>query len=172
MVGDRARYGLLTSTLGAIVLAVSVFLPWYGVSFTAAGLTFAQQVGDQAASQFGNAALQGYMSSFHANLSSLAIAIALMALAGPGSSAGGHRAPLALIGAVAAMCVLYRMIDPPAVAGNLLALSLREGAWLALLGSLAMTGGALWPRRGALARPADTSVQGVWAELSGWTPES
>ena len=72
MAGDRARYGLLISTLGAIVLAVSVFLPWYGVSFTAAGLTSVQQIGDQAASQFGNAALQSYMSNFHAGLNSLA----------------------------------------------------------------------------------------------------
>ena len=113
MAGDRARYGLLISTLGAIVLAVSVFLPWYGVSFTASGLTFAQQIGDQAASQFGNAALQSYMGNFHTGLSSLAghqfmalsahqalkdlnvvllllaglaVAIALMALAGPGFS--------------------------------------------------------------------------------------
>src|ERR1035441_7634840 len=72
MPGDRSRYGLLISTLGAIVLAVSVFLPWYGVSFTAAGLAFAQQIGDQAASQFGNATLQSYMSNFHASLNSLA----------------------------------------------------------------------------------------------------
>ena len=53
------------------MLAVSVFLPWYGVSFTADGLAFAQQAGDQAAAQFGNATLQGYMSSFHASLSRL-----------------------------------------------------------------------------------------------------
>jgi len=72
MAGDRPRYGLLVSALGAIVLAVSVFLPWYGVSFTADGLAFAQQAGDQAAAQFGNATLQSYMGEFHANLSSLA----------------------------------------------------------------------------------------------------
>ena len=55
MAGDRPRYGLLISALGAILLAVSVFLPWYGVSFTATGLAYAQQIGDQAAAQFGNA---------------------------------------------------------------------------------------------------------------------
>jgi hypothetical protein len=68
MVGDRPRYGLLISALGAIVLAVSVFLPWYGVSFTADGLAYAQQIGDQAAAQFGNATLQSYLGEFHANL--------------------------------------------------------------------------------------------------------
>src|SRR5271154_3084092 len=140
MAGDRPRYGLLISALGAVVLAVSVFLPWYGVSFTAAGLAFAQQIGDQAVSQFGNAALQGYLGEFHANLNSLAghqfialsahqalknmnvvllviagvaIVIALMALAGVGAlSLDGHRAPLALLGILAALCVLFRMVDP------------------------------------------------------------
>jgi hypothetical protein len=38
MAGDRPRYGSLVSALGAILLAVSVFLPWYGVSFTAHGI--------------------------------------------------------------------------------------------------------------------------------------
>jgi hypothetical protein len=190
----------MASALGAIVLAVSVFLPWYGLSFTASGIAFAQQIGSQAAAQFGNATLQNYMGALHANLSGLAghefislsahqaltdlnvvlllvaalgVLAALLALAGPESaSSQGNRSALALLGVVGTACVLYRMIDPPVVAGNLLALSLREGAWLALLGSLAMTGGALWPHRGALARPADAKVQGVWAELSGWTPES
>ena len=58
MAGDRSRYGLLVSALGAIVLALSVFLPWYGVSFTASGIAVAEQAGDQFAAQFGNAALQ------------------------------------------------------------------------------------------------------------------
>jgi hypothetical protein len=151
MAGDRPRYGLLISAMGAIVLAVSVFLPWYGVSFTASGLAFAQQAGDQAAAQFGNATLQSYMGEFHANLSSLAghqftalsahqalkdlnvvllllagaaIVIALLALAGAGfsstSAPDGHRAPLILLGIVAAACVLFRIIDPPAPAGGFL----------------------------------------------------
>jgi hypothetical protein len=199
MAGDRARYGLLISTLGAIVLAVSVFLPWYGVSFTAAGLTSVQQIGDQAASQFGNAAMQSYMSNFHAGLNSLAghqfmalsahqalkdlnvvllllaglaVVIALMALAGPGfSSSDGHRAPLGLLGAVAAVCVLYRMVDRPTPAGDLLALALREGAWLALLGSVAMVVGALWPDHLDAPTPSEARVKSAWSELSGWTPE-
>src|ERR1700685_1820486 len=178
MTGDRPRYGLLVSAFGAIVLAVAVFLPWYGVSFTAAGIAFAQQAGDQAAAQFGNAALQSYMGEYHATLSTLAghqitalsahqalkdlnvvlllvagaaIVIALLALAGAGfssaSSPDGHRGPLALLGLVAAACVIFRMVDPPTPAGGVLALSLREGAWLALLGSVAMVAGAFLPER-------------------------
>jgi hypothetical protein len=199
MAGDRPRYGLLISALGAVVLAVSVFLPWYGVSFTAAGLAFAQQIGDQAVSQFGNAALQGYLGEFHANLNSLAghqfialsahqalknmnvvllviagvaIVIALMALAGVGAlSLDGHRAPLALLGILAALCVLFRMVDPPSPAGGLLALSLREGAWLALLGSAAMVAGALLPEGIGSRAVSERKLQSTWSELSGWTPE-
>jgi hypothetical protein len=202
MAGDRPRYGLLISALGAIVLAVSVFLPWYGVSFTASGLAFAQQAGDQAAAEFGNATLQSYMGEFHANLSSLAghqftalsahqalkdlnvvlllvagaaIVIALLALAGAGFSSAsapdGHRAPLALLGIVAAACVLFRMVDPPSPAGALLALSLREGAWLALLGSAAMIAGSLWPERLDAGSPSDAKLERAWSGLSGWTPE-
>ncbi len=200
MAGDRPRYGLLISALGAIVLAVSVFLPWYGVSFTADGLAFAQQAGDQAAAQFGNATLQSYMGEFHASLSSLAghqfmalsahqalkdlnvvllllaglaIVIALMVLAGSdSSSSGGHRAPLALLGVIAAVCVLYRMVDPPSPAGNFLALALREGAWLALLGSVAIVAGALWPERLGAITLSDARLKRAWSEFSGWTPES
>jgi len=205
MTGDRPRYGLLVSALGAIVLAVAVFLPWYGVSFTAAGIAFAQQAGDQAAAQFGNATLQSYMGEYHATLSTLAghqftalsahqalkdlnvvllllagvaIVIALLALAGAGfssaSSPDGHRGPLALLGLVAVACVLFRIVDPPTPDGGVLALSLREGAWLALLGSVAMVAGAFLPERLA-ARGSGSSdakkLQSAWSELSGWTPE-
>jgi hypothetical protein len=55
----------------------------------------------------------------------------------------------------------------------LISLSLREGAWLALLGSLAIVAGGLWPR--AHTRPSsarETSFDAAWSGLSGWTPES
>lgn len=200
MTAERSRYALLVSAAGAIVLAVSVFLPWYGVSFTAGGIAFAQQVGGEAAAQFGNATMQSYMGALHANLSGLvghqflalsahqaleelnvvllivaglSCAIALLGLAGPESAASdANRAPLALLGALAIVCVLYRMIDPPTPAGELLSLSLREGAWLALIGSLAIVGGALWPRRPAAAASSQASTRDVWSELSGWTPET
>jgi hypothetical protein len=202
MTGDRPRYGLLVSAFGAVVLAVAVFLPWYGVSFTAAGIAFAQQAGDQAAAQFGNAALQSYMGEYHATLSTLAghqiaalsahealkdlnvvllllagaaIVIALLALAGAGfssaSSPDGHRGPLALLGLLAAACVLFRILDPPTPAGGVLALSVREGAWLALLGSAAIVVGTFLPERLPERGSSDAALQGTWSELSGWTPE-
>ncbi|MGO9248214.1 MAG: hypothetical protein ACLQQB_09120 [Solirubrobacteraceae bacterium] len=202
MTGDRPRYGLLVSAFGAIVLAVAVFLPWYGVSFTAAGIAFAQQAGDQAAAQFGNATLQSYMGEYHATLSTLAghqftalsahqalkdlnvvllllagaaIVIALLALAGAGFSSAsapdGHRAPLLLLGILAAVCVLFRIVDPPTPEGGVLALSIREGAWLALLGSAAMVAGSLWPENLGSRSPSDAKLESAWSGFSGWTPE-
>jgi hypothetical protein len=198
MTGERPPYGQLVSAFGAVVLAVAVFLPWYGVSFTANGLSYAQQVGSQVASQYGNATLQSYMSSLHTSLAGyvgheflslsahqalktlnvvllivagVGCVVALFALAGS-ASAQANRGALALLGAVAAACVLYRMISPPNPAGELLSMSLREGAWLALIGSLAMVAGAAWPARTSGAGAREKDVEDAWSGLSGWTPEA
>ena len=199
MAGDRSRYGLAVSAVGAIVLAVSVFLPWYGVSFRPQGIALAQQVGDQVASQLGNATLQSYMGSVHADLGALAgrelatlsahqalknINLVLLALAAlalvdallplarhAARVPEGAGASVVLLGTVAGGCVLYRMAVPPAPAGELVSLSLREGSWLALVGALTMVGGGLWPR---LARGDGSSERGdakAWSGLSGWTPQ-
>ena len=66
---------------------------------------------------------------------------------------------------------LFRIVDPPAPAGGVLALSLREGAWLALVGSVAIVAGALWPERSRRTLRSDAKLERVWSELSGWTPE-
>jgi hypothetical protein len=199
MAGERSRYGLVVSALGAIVLAVSVFLPWYGVSFTPVGIGLVQSVGDQVASQFGNATLQSYMSGVHANLAGLAgqeftalsahqalkdLNVVLLVLAGlalldalvPLARAAtrvpeGAGASVVLLGGIATVCVLYRMVSPPTPAGQLLTLSLREGAWLALAGSLTMVGAGLWPRFFPAGPSGETRLEGVWSGLSGWTPQ-
>ncbi len=200
MTGDRSRYGLLVSATGAIMLAISVFLPWYGVSFTPNGIALVQQTSDQVAAQFGNAALQSYMSGLHASLGGLAgqqvgavsahqvlhdLNIVLLVLAGlamidallplarTGTSLpGGAGGSVVLLGALASVCVLYRMVDPPAPAGDILSLSLREGAWLALLGSIAMVLGGIWPRSVSPSASSDEPAPGIWSGLSGWTPGS
>lgn len=182
------------------MLAVSVFLPWYGLSFTSAGVAFAQQVGDQVAAQYGNATLQSLVSSAHPALAGLAgrqfaalsahqalhdLNILLLVLAGLAmldailplaraevSLPAGAGGSVVVLGSLAAVCVLYRMVDPPAPAGNLISLSLREGSWLALLGSLAMILGGLWPRAVSAPKVLDAQVQGAWSGLSGWTPGS
>jgi hypothetical protein len=201
--GDsRAGYRLVVAALGAVLLAVAVFLPWYGISFTAHGISFVQQAGDQAAAQYGNATLQSYLGTFHAGIAGLAghdfaaisghealkqinvvllivaglgVVIALLGLAGPQSGAEANRGPLALLGALAAALTLFRILVPPSPGGGaegLFELSLREGAWLALLGALAMIGGALWPARRAAGEPSQAEIESVWSGLSGWTPEA
>jgi len=201
--GDsRAGYRLVVAALGAVLLAVAVFLPWYGVSFTTHGIAFVQQAGDQAAAQYGNASLKSYLGTFHSSLAGLAghefvavsahqalkqinvvllivaglgIVIALVGLTGPASNAEANRGPLALLGALAAALALFRILVPPSAAGGaegLLALSVREGAWLALLGALAMIGGALWPRRREGREPSQAELESIWSGLSGWTPEA
>ncbi|HTZ88111.1 MAG TPA: hypothetical protein VMB05_15700 [Solirubrobacteraceae bacterium] len=197
--GSRPTYGLLVAAIGAILLAVAMFLPWYGVSITAHGIATAQQVSEQVGQQFGNAALRSQLGNLHAGLNTLVghevtalsahqalsklnvvllilaglgILIALLALAGPAAaSSEANRVPLALLGLIAAVCVVFRMVAPPSPAGDFVSLSLREGAWIALLGCACMTAGALWPSRTRAARSDDADASGnIWSELSGWTP--
>ncbi len=190
----------MVSALGAVALGASVFLPWYGISFTATGVAFVQQAGQQFVTEFGNAALQSYLGSFHATVGTLAnqelgavtahqvlknlnivfliiaafaLIDALLALARTGTSLpDGAGGAVALLGCISAVCVIFRMVDRPNPASALVTLSLREGAWIALIGSLAMVGGGLWPGRRPAATVSDASVRSAWSGLSGWTPES
>ncbi len=199
MSADRSR--LVAAAMGAVVLAVSVFLPWYGLSLTANGIALAEQVGDQVASQFGNASLQAYMTGLHANLNSLAgqqfaavsahqvlkdLNLVLLALAGLAMldalvplarSASplpeGAGASLLLLGSVATVCVIYRMVVPPTPPGGVIEMSLREGAWLALLGSLTIVAAGLSPMIPRREKTAiDAPPEATWSALSGWTPEA
>jgi len=180
------------------VLAVSVFLPWYGVSFTPGGVALAQQAASQVAEQFGNASTQAALSGLHSQFAGLAgheiaslsahqvlhdlnvILLALAALAlldalvplarGAAPLPAGAGRAVVLLGGLAAVCVAYRMVHPPVPAENLLALSLREGAWLALIGSLMIALGGVWPHA-VLPRfepVRETSGDGFTA-ISGWT---
>src|SRR5271163_3281566 len=145
MAGDRSRYGLSMSSLGASVLALSVFLPWYRVS-SFAHADFAAPAGRSLIAVSAQQALP-VMKVFLLVLAGLAMLDALLPVMRTGVPVpGGAGGSVALLGAVAAACALYRILDPPAVTGDVLALSLREGPWLALLASLAMVLGGMWPR--------------------------
>ena len=170
MVDDRAPLGLLIAALGAAVLAVSVFLPWYGVSITASGAASAQQELATVAQQYGNTAFQTGANQVGAEFSALAgrqlatvsahevlkdigpillvlAAVSLLAsllrLAGVTGlfDAGGGQ--IALAGGTAALFVLYRMLMRPAGQTDLVSLSLSWGVWLALLGAAAIVAGGL-----------------------------
>jgi hypothetical protein len=166
---ERASLGFLISALGAAVLAVSVFLPWYGVGITAAGAASAQQELAAVAQQYGNTTFQTGASQVGAEFSSLAgrrlatvsahdalkdigplllvlAAVALLAsllrladIRGLLEAGGG---PIALAGSTAALFVVYRMlVRPGGQAPDLVSLSLAWGIWLALLGAAAIVAG-------------------------------
>jgi hypothetical protein len=98
---------------------------------------------------------------------------ALLPLARAGSALpDGAGGAVALLGAVAAVCVSYRMVHPPSPSGGIISLSLREGAWMALVGSLAMIGGGMWRTSPASDAKPDALVGNPFSGLSGWTPES
>lgn len=200
MTRDRPLYGPLLCSLGAGLLALAVFLPWYGLSVTAQGLTYVQQVGSEFAQQFGNSRLQGELGLLHSGLNGLAgqqlaavsahdalktISVLLLIIAGvaillaqlslmlpDAPSSESYGGLIALLGALAAVFTLYRIIHTPLPDNGLVALSIREGAWLALVGSLAMIVGGLLPRRLGDRRNRPTSAESLWSGLSGWTPEA
>jgi len=168
MAKDRAPGGFLISALGAAVLAVSMFLPWYSVSITAAGAASAQQQLATVAQQYGNANLQAMANQVGAGFNSvvgrqvttvsahevlkdisvillllagIALLASLLRLAGSFETSGGQ---IALVGVVAVLFVLFRMLAPPSVHTNLISLSLSWGAWLALGAATAIAVGGLW----------------------------
>jgi hypothetical protein len=170
MTDDRAPLGFLIAALGAAVLAVSVFLPWYGVSITASGAASAQQELTTVAQQYGNASFQSGASQIGAEFSALAghqlatvsahdvskkvgwILVLLAGIAGLAAllrlagttgllDAGGGQ--IALAGGTAALFVLFRMLSRPGAQIDLVSLSLSWGIWLALLGAAAIVAGGL-----------------------------
>ena len=170
MVGERSRYGLLVSALGAIALAVSVFLPWYGLSFSAGALA-----GRQFAELSANQELAD-LSVVLPVLACLALLDSLIPLVRAASPVpAGSGASVLLLGSVAAVCVLYRMVHVPAPAGELLTLTVGVGAWVALLGSLAMVAGGLWPRSigssSSYPELSESLARNAWPGLSSWTPQ-
>ena len=165
---DRAPLGLLISALGAAVLGISVFLPWYGVSITASGAASAQQGLASVAQQYGNASFQTGASQLGAEFSSLAgrqlttvsahqvlkdigpillvlatvsLLASLLRLAGVTWLFDASGGQIALAGGTAVLFVLYRMLVHPAAETSLVSLSLTWGVWLALLGAAAIVCG-------------------------------
>jgi hypothetical protein len=143
MAGDRSRYGLFVSAVGAVVLAASLVTPWYAVGSHAPAGTPATHAA-------------ATIDAFHALPGMTVVLLVLGALAmldvtAPlvrthGPLPGGAGGSLILLGALAAGFTVFRMIDLPTLAAGTFALSLREGAWLALMGSVTMMLGGMWPR--------------------------
>lgn len=161
---ERSRYGLMVSALGAFVLAISVYLPWYHVKFSGlTGHSFATLDAHQ---------IFKYMSVVLLVLAGLALLDVLMPLTNRSASipdgAGGSTV---LLGILAGLYIAFRMIDPQVALTGQVALSVREGAWLALIGAAAMALGGMWPHVTSASPGSDAPGQGMWSALTSWTPE-
>jgi hypothetical protein len=157
--GERPRYALVLSALGAVALAVAAFLPWYGVGAIAGRLPATPACGAPAAVQV-----------ILLVLAALALLDALLGLArASGAPPAGAGASVAVLAVLATACVAYRMIEPPAPAGAASSVALREGAWLALVSSVAMIVGGLWPRVELAASPSEGALRGL-GSVPGVTP--
>jgi hypothetical protein len=149
-----------------------MFLPWYSVSITATGAAEAQQQLAGVAQQYGNANLQAMVDQVGARFSSVAghplvtlsahevlkdLSVVVLLLAGVAllasllrladvAEVGGDQ--IALVGFVALLCVLYRMLSPPGAHTDLVSLSLSWGSWVALGAAVAIVGGGIWTPSG------------------------
>jgi hypothetical protein len=199
MVENRLRAGPLAATVGAALLALSVFQPWYAVRLTPAGASSARQTLDNVALQYGNVAFQDRVHSLGSGFSALAgrqlatlsaeqtlhhIHIVLLILAACAfvaallllvdayqtGRASGDR--IALLGLAATLCVLFRMVARPVVQEEMLSLSLAWGVWLALASSLAIVAGGLISRDDGSASHSEAALAKAWDSFSGWTPET
>ena len=102
-------------------------------------------------------------------------------LAGPAPPRGLRRAavpsgsPNAGFGVLATICVLFRMVEPPSPPGQFaeyFSLSLHDGAWLALISSLGMILGGVWPRIVSRHAGSARESDALWSGLSGWMPDA
>ena len=156
------------SALGAGALVASVFLPWYRVgSIVHAGVGSASS---SSLTRITEHQALPYMKGLLLVLAGLAMLDALLPLVRAGAPVpGGAGGSVALLGAVAAACALYRIIDPPGLTGDAVSVTLLEGPWLTLLAALTMMLGGMWPRRVLSGGPAasEVRVQGIWPGVPG-----
>jgi len=167
---DHAPVGLLISALAATVLAISVFMPWYGVSITATGAAAAQQELATVAKEYGNPAFQtqanGVGSQFNSIagrqiatvsaheimkrvslillvLAAIALLASLLRLARMRGMLFATGSQIALVGGLAFAVVFFRMLVRPGAAPDLISLSLSWGIYLALLSAATVVAGGL-----------------------------
>jgi hypothetical protein len=170
MVEARAPLGLLIATLGAAVLAISVFLPWYGLSITQPGATAGKRQLVSAAQQYGNTTLEKkvsgvtqrfdsligrqlatvsahqaleHVSLFLLLLAGIALVASLLRLADMRRLLFATGGQVAFVGGVAAVVVIVRIVRPPGEPGQLIALTLTWGIWVSLLSAAAIVAGGL-----------------------------
>lgn len=175
MSSHRTRYGSVIAALGSVLLSLSVFMPWYALHWTI------HPAASERALEGTTEVHNGYAYNYFP-LPEMLLAVAwcsfvlsLLRLASRRPTPPQRRDPIALLGLLAALCVLFLMADPAASHVKSepfasVAVSLRGGIWLALGSAAAIILGALWPRGVSQPSTNDRAPE-IHAELSGGTSE-
>jgi hypothetical protein len=168
---DHAPAGLLIAALGAAVLAISVFQPWYGLSITSTGAAMAQQQLAALAQQYGSPALQSEARVVEDKFSSLAgheittvsahqalkhdsifllvlagfvLVASLLRLAGMRKILFVTGSQIAFVGTLMFFDVFFRFLWRPGDGGeHFVSLSLHWGIFLALMSAAAIVAGGM-----------------------------
>ncbi len=153
---SRLTTGDIIAGVGGIVLLISLFLPWYGVSVDVAGFTASE-------SASGWEAL-GFIDILLFLISVAAVAVVAARAAGMLPAEVPGAVVLLGLGALAVLLVIYRIIDIPAEdVPNEIDLSRKTGVFIALIGASAVAYGG-WrtnseaPRAGAPAAAPPPAV--------------
>jgi hypothetical protein len=155
------------SAVGAVVLAIAAFLPWYRLT-SIVHPAAATSLAARSLTVFSARQALPDMRILLLVLVGLAMLDTLLPLLRTkGPVPGGAGGSVVLLGAVAALCALYRIVDPPAPAGDAVSLTLLAGPWLAMLGALAMLLGGMWPSRVGSGTRSDAHVRGAWPGVHG-----
>ncbi len=192
MDADRPRIALAVSAIGGIVTAIAVYQPFYGLGITPAGVSVAAQAvssvpglsqyGGRIASEAAPLAGRSLVGvTAHQALHNISVALLVIAAVAIVVSLVGLVSTrpvlpadagqlLVGIGFVGALLIVFRMVDRPDAAPELFTLTLRPGAYMALIGCAAIAAGGLWPARARTLVDAPAEPANVWSELSGWTP--
>jgi hypothetical protein len=152
MDSSRPTVGDAIATVGGVVLVVSLFLPWYGVSLDMAGFSLSNSGSGREVLGVIDIVL----------LLTSAAAIAIVAARVGGALPADMRGSVVLLGlgALAVVLVLYRIIDIP-TSGDVpdeVELSRKSGIFIALIGAAAVAYGG-W-RAGAAVRGSTTTDGG------------
>ena len=132
---SRLTSGDITAGVGGIVLLISLFLPWYGVSVNVAGFSASE-----------NASGWEVFSFIDILLFLIAVAaIALVALKALDQVPAETPVPLILLGlgALAVLLIIYRLIDSPAPSDlpDEVDVSRKIGIFIGLIGAAGVTYG-------------------------------
>lgn len=150
---SRLTSGDISAGVGGIVLLISLWLPWYGVSVNVAGFSASE-----------DASGWEVFSTIDIILFLVAIAaIALVALKAVGQLPADVPVPVVLLalGALAVLLILYRLIDTPAPADlpDEIDVTRKIGLFIGLIGAAGIAyGGWRTNTEAPRARPAATTT--------------